>query len=264
MIIYDQLKRELNIDHVPQRIVSLVPSQTELLVDLGLKARIVGVTKFCVHPPDLRKSTTVVGGTKEVNYEKIRALNPDIIFCNKEENTPEMVRELEEICTVHVSDIVSIEDAIEIILQFGEILNVSDVSVALVKKFQEALQQFKSLDKPSRTVLYFIWRDPWMAAGKHTFINTLLELNNWKNIAPPGSSRYPEIKIEDLQVFKPDLVLLSSEPFPFKEKHRNEILKHYKGQTELGDGEYFSWYGSRLLPAMKYFQDLQIKLSNSL
>lgn len=264
MLILDQLKREIVINQIPQRIISLVPSQTELLVDLGLEKQIVGVTKFCIHPKHLRKSTSVVGGTKEVKYEKIRSLKPDIILCNKEENTPEMVRELENYSTVHVSDIVSIEDAIEVIFQFGEIFNVRDKSAVLVEKFQDELSHFQSIQKPARRVVYFIWREPWMVAGKETFINTLLELNNWENIAATLSGRYPEIKTEDLNELKPDLVLLSSEPFPFKEKHRKELLADYKKQIELVDGEYFSWYGSRLLPALKYFQDLQTKLSNSL
>ncbi len=264
MIILDQLKREIRIDQIPQRIISLVPSQTELIVDLCLEERIVGVTKFCVHPKHLRKKTTIVGGTKKVNYKKIKALNPDIILCNKEENTPEIVRDLEKISTVHVSDVISIENAIEVILQFGEIFNARDKSAVLVEKFQNDLSHFRSIQKPARRVVYFIWREPWMVAGKETFINTLLELNNWENIAANLSGRYPEIKTEDLNVLKPDLVLLSSEPFPFKEKHRKEILADYKGQIELVDGEYFSWYGSRLLPALKYFQDLQTKLSNSL
>lgn len=264
MIVYDQLKRKLIVDHIPKRIISLVPSQTELLVDLGLGDLIVGVTKFCVHPENLRKRTTVVGGTKDVNYDKIKALQPDIILCNKEENTPEMVKVLEKISVVHVSDIISLKDAMNIIFEYGKIFNAGDLAVALVEKFQKDLLEFRSFPKTSRTVMYFIWRTPWMIAGKETFINTLLELNGWENLADHQAGRYPEMKIEDLQVLKPDLVLLSSEPFPFKEKHIPEINKHYKGQIELVDGEYFSWYGSRLIPALKYFQDLQMKLSNSL
>ncbi len=264
MIIFDQLNRKISIDQIPERIVSLVPSQTELLVDLGLQDRIVGVTKFCVHPKKLRKNTTVVGGTKQVNYDQIRSLAPDIILCNKEENTPEMVSELEKISNVYISDIISIDDAIEVIWQFGEIFNVRDISAALIERFQKELRDFKGILKPFRTVVYFIWREPWMIAGRDTFINTLLELNNWNNLIEDSNSRYPEVSIQDLKVLKPDLVLLSSEPFPFKEKHRREILNHYKGQILLIDGEYFSWYGSRLLPALEYFRDLQMKLSNSL
>ncbi len=264
MIIFDQLHRKLSIDHVPQRIVSLVPSQTELLVDLGLEEKIVGVTKFCVHPKHLRKSTSVVGGTKTVNYEKIRALSPDIILCNKEENTPEMVSELQKICAVHISDIIDIEDAVAIIKQYGMIFNVREISDLLIEKFRRELVRFLDLPHTPRNVVYLIWRKPWMAAGKDTFINTLLELNNWKNIAGKFGGRYPEIELQDLKALNPDLVLLSSEPFPFKEKHRREIMNHYKGNIEFVDGEYFSWYGSRLIPALEYFQKLQMKLSNSL
>jgi len=264
MIILDLLTTELHFHQTPVRIISLVPSQTELLVDLGLEDHIVGVTKFCVHPLDLRKKKTIVGGTKEVNYEKIWSLNPDIILCNKEENTPEMVRELEKLCTVYVSDVISIEDAIEVILHFGIIFNICEISVSLIKNFQTLLSGFKNLYKEHRKVLYFIWRKPWMVSGKDTFIHSTLELNNWENLANDPSSRYPEIKIEDLTGLKPDLVLLSSEPFPFKEKHITEVRKHYTGPIELVDGEYFSWYGSRLIPALEYFRELQMKLSNSL
>jgi len=264
MIIFDQLKRELKIDYLPKRIISLVPSQTELLVDLGLEDQIVGVTKFCVHPQHLRKNKIIVGGTKDADFEKIRTLHPDIILCNKEENTPEMVGELEKLCPVHVSNVINIQDAIGLIKDYGKIFQVKDISVALIERLENELQQFKSLQKPDKNVLYFIWRKPWMVAGTDTFINSLLKLNNWKNIAPEKEGRYPEIQLEDIELLKPDLVLLSSEPFPFRKKHIEEIRKHYKGQIALVDGEYFSWYGSRLIPALKYFRKLQMKLSNSL
>ena len=264
MIFRDQLDRELHIDQTPVRIISLVPSQTELLVDLGLEDQIVGVTKFCVHPQHLRKNKTIVGGTKDVDYEKIRKLNPDFILCNKEENTPEIVEELEKISRVYVSDVISINDAIEVIRHFGIIFNTRDISASLIQSFLTQLSEFQNLYKEPRRVLYFIWRKPWMVTGKDTFINNLLELNNWENCAIDPNSRYPEIEIEDLTGLKPDLVLLSSEPFPFKEKHITEVREHYKGPIELVDGEYFSWYGSRLIPALEYFRRLQMKLSNSL
>lgn len=264
MIILDQVDRELHIDQTPVRIISLVPSQTELLVDLGLEAHIVGVTKFCVHPKHLRKNKTIVGGTKEVDYNKIRQLNPDIILCNKEENTPEMVKKLERITLVYVSDVINMEDAMEVIAHFGIIFNIRDLSASLLQRFQAQLSEFKGLYKEPRRVVYFIWRKPWMVAGKDTFINSLLGLNNWENAAHDQAGRYPEIEIEDLATLQPDLVLLSSEPFPFKEKHITELRSHYKGPVELVDGEYFSWYGSRLIPALEYFRKLQMKLSNSL
>src|SRR5690606_14774767 len=225
-------------DQTPVRIISLVPSQTELLVDLGLEDHIVGITKFCVHPGHLRKHKTIVGGTKEVDFEKIRSLDPDIILCNKEENTPEMVKELEKISTVYVSDVISIDDAMEVIRDFGTIFNRRPLSASLMESFKIQFSGFKKLYKEPRRVVYFIWRKPWMAAGKNTFINSLLELNNWENIAGNAESRYPEIEIENFTGLNPDLVLLSSEPFPFREKHKQEINSHYKGPIALVDGEY--------------------------
>ncbi len=117
----DQLGREVILEGVPKRIISLVPSQTELLCYLGLEASIVGITKFCVHPENLRKEKKIVGGTKNVHFDRIRDLSPDIILCNKEENTLEMVLELEKIAPVHISNVISLEDTYQLISQYGEI-----------------------------------------------------------------------------------------------------------------------------------------------
>src|SRR5680860_282787 len=122
-MIRDQLQRELNIKDVPKRIISLVPSQTELLVALGLEENIVGITKFCIHPKYLRKSKTVVGGTKKVHFDKIRALNPELILCNKEENTLGMVLELEKIAPVHVSEIIDFENVLILIEMYGKLFD---------------------------------------------------------------------------------------------------------------------------------------------
>jgi ABC-type Fe3+-hydroxamate transport system substrate-binding protein len=260
----DQLERELNIKDVPKRIISLVPSQTELLVSLGLEESIVGITKFCVHPEHLRKSKTIVGGTKKVHFDKIRALNPDIILCNKEENTLEMVLELEKIAPVHVSEIIEFEDALILIEMYGEIFNRSQEANQLKLKLRRKKQEFKNEIPviPCR-VAYFIWREPWMVAGGNTFINSLLKLNGWENVFENSESRYPEIKLEELKRLKPDLILLSSEPYPFKEKHVEEIQQICKVRVELVDGEYFSWYGSRIIPAFDYFKNFKKFLSGS-
>jgi iron complex transport system substrate-binding protein len=247
-----------------RRIVSLVPSQTELLCDLGLENELVGVTKFCVHPAHIRKSSKVVGGTKEVHLDKIRELRPDIILCNKEENTEGMVAKLEEIAPVHVSDVITFEDSLELIAQYGEIFEVEHLTFRLIEELEEAKTGFQeSLPKVKKLkVAYFIWREPWMVAGDDTFINTLLEINGWENIFKAKGDRYPALHLKDLESLQPDLVLLSSEPFPFKEKHQEEISNYSNGRIELVDGEFFSWYGSRLLPAFDYFRKFQMKLSN--
>ncbi|MDC3388591.1 helical backbone metal receptor [Flavobacteriaceae bacterium] len=258
MIIKDQLNRTLSFKSIPKRIVSLVPSQTELLVDLGLINDIVGITKFCIHPDNLRKSKTIVGGTKQVNIEKIRALQPDVILCNKEENTQEMVNQLEEIAPVHVSDISNLKDTRELINLYGQLFNVNNMANSIVKKLQHLESEFLLFikNKSIKNVAYFIWRKPWMVAGGDTIINFLLSINKFHNIFE-DIVRYPEIKLELLKDKDLDYIFLSSEPYPFKEKHFNEIKNVLpKSQIFLVDGEYFSWYGTRLLGAFNYFKNL--------
>ncbi|UJH92601.1 helical backbone metal receptor [Antarcticibacterium sp. 1MA-6-2] len=265
MIFRDQLQREIPLNKTPRRIISLVPSQTELLCDLGLQNSLVGVTKFCVHPQNIRKSKTVVGGTKNVHLEKIAALNPDIILCNKEENTQEMVEELTKIAPVHLSNVITFEDSLDLIFQYGEIFEIQETTAALVKNIIDAKNRFEEEGIRTRLkVVYLIWKKPWMAVGGETFINSLIEINGWENLFKNNKDRYPEITLNDLEMLKPDLVLLSSEPFPFKEKHVIELGEQIKANIQLVDGEYFSWYGSRLLPAFNYFKEYQIKLSNFL
>lgn len=260
----DQLNRKIELNEVPRRIVSLVPSQTELLVDLGLREQIVGVTKFCVHPRDLRKQKKVVGGTKQVHYDRIKALDPDIILCNKEENTREMVAELEKIAPVHVSDVKTVEDSLELILQYGRIFEVVKKASELAEKIrvEKELFQQEIKDVPEKRVAYFIWKNPWMLAGKDTFINYLLEMNRFKNVFLEEDSRYPEIDLQQLKEKNVELVLLSTEPFPFKEKDKEELKKEVsKARINIVDGEYFSWYGSRLAAAFTYFRKVHALLS---
>ena len=259
MKISDQLNRTLVFEETPKRIVSLVPSQTELLVDLGLENSIVGVTKFCVHPVHLRKSKTIVGGTKQVHYDKIKALQPDIILCNKEENTKEMVVELEKIAPVHVSDIYTIDDTIVLMNQYGELFSVHEKSTEITNKLKNLVENFQAYvaNRPVMKVAYFIWREPWMVAGNNTIIDHLLSLNKFENVFA-NLPRYPEVAISSLiETNKPDFVFLSSEPYPFKEKHIEELKKLLPNtKILLVDGEYFSWYGTRLLRAFSYYKSL--------
>ena len=260
---YDQLNRKIELKEIPQRIVSLVPSQTELLVDLGLREQIVGVTKFCVHPEDLRKEKNVVGGTKQVHLDKIAALDPDIIHCNKEENTEEMVAVLERIAPVHVSDIKTIDDSLQLILQYGEIFRVADKASEIAKEIDTLRKKFQQemRETRERRVAYFIWKNPWMVAGKDTFIDHLLELNRFKNAFLEEDSRYPEIELEQLEQKKVELVLLSTEPFPFKKGDKDLLKRKVSMAVHIVDGEFFSWYGSRLSAAFAYFRELQAVFS---
>ncbi|WP_028890081.1 ABC transporter substrate-binding protein [Tenacibaculum ovolyticum] len=245
-----------------KRIISLVPSQTELLVDLGLEDSIIGVTKFCIHPSHLINNKTIVGGTKTIKLDKIKGLNPDIILCNKEENTKEIVKACLQIAPTHVSDIFTLDDSKKLIKEYGDIFYCKTQAQNIIKKLDSEILQFQKFikNKRKKTVAYFIWKNPWMVAANNTFINHLIELNNFKNIYK-NLNRYPEIELQDIKKENPNLILLSSEPFPFKEKHINEMASNdIQSKIILVDGEMFSWYGSRLLKAFDYFK----KLHNSI
>lgn len=259
----DQIGNHHTFETPPKRIVSIVPSQTELLYELGLEDAIVGITKFCVHPIHFKATKKIVGGTKNVNFEKIKALQPDIIIANKEENTKEIVAELSQICPVIVTDIVTIEDNLQMILDFGKLFNRRTEAQKWHDKINFSYHDFKQFvkDKPSKKAAYFIWKNPYMVAGKDTYINTLLELNHFENIyATKG--RYPEVELKRIRLEgDPDLVFLSSEPYPFKDEDAFEIGRFtHHAKTVFVDGEMFSWYGSRLLKAFEYFKILHNRI----
>ena len=259
----DQIGNRFELKNTPTRIVSLVPSQTELLVDLGLESSIVGVTKFCIHPNHLKQTKKIVGGTKTINIDKIKALRPDIILCNKEENTKEIVAACQKIATTHVSDIFTIEDCIELILQYGNIFSCTTGASKITENINYNLVDFQNFIKDRETlkVAYFIWKNPWMVAAKNTFINHLLSINKFENIYQ-NKQRYPEINLAKIQQEgNPKLILLSSEPYPFKEEHILEIEQFTQhAKTILVDGEMFSWYGSRLIKAFEYFKKLRLEI----
>lgn len=245
-----------------KKIISLVPSQTELLVDLGLENQIVGITKFCIHPNHLKKEKTIVGGTKNIKIEKIKNLKPDIILCNKEENTKEIVEACQKIATTHVSELYTLNDTKKLIIEYGSIFNKRKEAESIIKQIDYEKNELKILIENSsvKKVAYFIWKKPWMVAANNTFINHILKLNKLHN-AFKNLERYPEITIQELANKKDlDFIFLSSEPYPFKEKDAIELEKITKTKTILVDGEMFSWYGSRLLKAFEYFKNLHRSL----
>ncbi|WP_339757587.1 helical backbone metal receptor [Algoriphagus aquimarinus] len=248
----DQLNRSIFIENPPQRIISLVPSQTELLVDLGLEERIVGVTKFCVHPKGLKKRKTLVGGTKNYRMEVIESLKPDLIIGNKEENKQEGIEELMGKFPVWMSDIYTLKDSLDMIGSFGEMLGVEERAEDMIKQLNS---DFALPLSKKGTAIYLIWKDPIMVAGADTFINEMLDFAGFDNLIQ--TSRYPQLTNEDLINLNPDHLLLSSEPFPFKESHIQSFQLHLpKTKIRLVDGEIFSWYGSRLLRAKGYCENL--------
>ncbi|HUH51037.1 MAG TPA: helical backbone metal receptor [Flavobacterium sp.] len=259
----DAIGHTLTLNTTPKRIVSLVPSQTELLVDLGLEHALVGITKFCVHPIDLRANKSMVGGTKKVNFDKIRQLKPDLIIANKEENTKDMVEALQQLYPVWTTDILTVEDNLKMIADFGKLLDCEDKATALQNKIAQRLTQFKASTAHHLTkrVVYLIWKNPYMAAGADNFIAELLQLNQLENSCG-ATPRYPEVDLERLCAQGAvDYIFLSSEPYPFKAEDAAEI-KAFAGKAKvvLVDGEMFSWYGSRLLKSFDYFEELHAQL----
>lgn len=240
----------------PARIISLVPSQTELLADLNVGDRVVGITKFCVHPESWFREKTRVGGTKTLHLERIRQLRPDLILANKEENSQDDILAAAEIAPVHVSDIVDLKDALDMIHTLGRLTGTYAAAERMAQRIARAFSKLNPAPA-GKTAAYLIWKNPWMAAGGNTFIDAMLGYAGFKNIFG-HLDRYPELELETLREARPDCLLLSSEPYPFKEKQRSELaiqLPHT--EVCLVDGELFSWYGSRLLLSAAYFRKLR-------
>lgn len=253
------LQKTSDLHYTPKRIVSLVPSQTELLHYLGLEKETVGITKFCVHPENWFKTKPRVGGTKAVKNKIIHDLKPDLIIANKEENVKEQVELLAKDYPIWVTDVNNLQEALAMINDIGEITAKQKQADLLIKKISEGFDSLTSAFKtgdPKLKTAYLIWRKPYMTIGNDTFINDMLIKCGFENVFV-SRKRYPEINIEDLLITNCQLILLSSEPYPFKQKHIDELSDQLPGRKiVLVDGEMFSWYGSRLLHAPDYFKTL--------
>ncbi|MDR6456996.1 ABC-type Fe3+-hydroxamate transport system substrate-binding protein [Chryseobacterium vietnamense] len=235
------------------KIVSLVPSITEALFDLGLtENEVVGRTKFCIHPQDKIKNVAVIGGTKNINIEKIKALQPDLILANKEENVKEQVEALMDDYKVMVTNIDTIEDNYYLLKNLGKLFGKEDRAQLFNLKIYDVLNQAK-LETPIKAA-YLIWKNPYMTIGSDTFIHRILTEIGFENIFK-DKIRYPQITTEDLA--DADVIMLSSEPFPFKEKHIDELKAFYPDKKiMIVDGEAFSWYGTHIAKCENYFKEL--------
>nr|WP_192823721.1 helical backbone metal receptor [Rufibacter sp. LB8] len=249
------MQRQVLLPHPPQRIISLVPSQTELLFSLGLGDRVVGVTKFCIHPKAQTKQVTKIGGTKTFHLEVIDQLKPDLIIGNKEENYQEGIEALAQKYPVWMSDIYTLPDALNMITSLGQVLSTEKAAIALAKDIQAKFGALQPLF-PTKKAAYFIWKNPYIAVGNTNFIDYLLGLCGFENVFQ-SMPRYPEITPQQLASAEPEVILLSSEPYPFQEKHVAEFQALCpQAQVLVVDGELFSWYGSRLLHSAPYLQQV--------
>ncbi len=263
--VIDQMNRKIKVPVLPKRIISLVPSQTELLYDLGLDDEVVGQTLFCIHPDNMHQTKPRIGGTKKFNFDKIDALKPDLIIGNKEENDKAQIELLMEKYPVWMSDIVTFDDALDMINKVGKLAGKKAQANLISSTISTSFDGFKMDSNPTeapKSVLYLIWRKPFMAAGFGTFINEMINRIGLKNALPNTDVRYPELTNEKIAAINPDYIFLSSEPYPFAQKHMGELQAICpRSKIILVDGEVFSWYGSRLKHSVPYFKNLLDELA---
>jgi ABC-type Fe3+-hydroxamate transport system substrate-binding protein len=245
--------------HPPQRIVSLVPSTTETLFRLGAGGNLVGVTRFCVHPREARERSRVIGGTKNPRIEAIFELEPDLVLANQEENRKEDVERLRDRLDVRVFHPRSVDQAVADVRSLGELVGKSEAGSRLARDIERERSRLRAAEWKPRRYLYFIWRRPYRVAGPSTFIEALLSEAGLVNAAPRDRGRYPEIEPSEFPAWSVDLLLLSSEPFPFEEKHRAEFGSRI--ETILVDGELLSWHGARLREGLPYLSSIARELA---
>lgn len=255
----DMMGNSIQLKQYPQRIISVVPSQTEFLFDLELEKEVIGITKFCVHPEIWFKNKTRIGGTKALNIEKIKSLNPDLIIANKEENIQADIIALQALFPVYLSDITTIADAFTMMHDIGTLTNKVKEADEIVQKIHIDMASMPQIFAQKK-VAYFIWKNPWMVAAQGTFIHEILKQLGATNVFQ-HLNRYPEINETDIVATPADYILLSSEPYPFKDQHIEELQKlNPSANIQLVDGEMFSWYGSRMLALKTYITQLHQKI----
>ena len=255
------LNNRTEIKYCPQRIISLVPSQTSLLHALGVGDHVIGITKFCTEPPQWKKDKCMIGGTKNPNIQLIIKLIPDLIIANKEENRKEDVELLALEFPVWVTDVFDLSSALNMISDLGTLTQKTIEADLISQQIQLAFQKLHSIDTSNKIpTAYLIWKDPWMTIGGDTFINDMMKYAGLKNIFE-NETRYPVIQLDNLKEMGCELLLLSSEPYPFSEKHINELAEHLPDcKIILVDGMKFSWYGDQLLETPDYLIDLLNKM----
>ncbi len=257
MNVTDQLGLPLSFNQPPRKIISLVPSQTELLHALGLEEQVIGITSFCVHPAHWKKTKQLIGGTKKIHIEKIIELDPDLIVANKEENVREQVLQLAERFPVYTSDISTLDEALQMIRAIGNITGTTPAADLLALNITEAFDKLSHNELPRRKAAYLIWKNPYMTVGGDTFIHDMMQRGGFDNVFA-SSTRYPVIDIGQLQQAGCDVILCSTEPYPFKLPHLEELQQQLpECRIILADGEAFSWYGNRLTETPAYLEKLQ-------
>lgn len=248
----------------PARIVSLVPSLTELVCDLGLVDQLVGRTGFCIHPKDVLRRVPKVGGTKDVNLDRLRELAPSHVIVNIDENRRECAEEIARfVPRVIVTHPCTPEDNLDVYRLLGGIFGRQAEAAALASDLRAALDEARQAGAslPREKVLYLIWREPWMTVARSTYISATLATVGWDTLPPGAEPRYPAFEWDAPWLAEVDRVLLSSEPYRFRERHLAEVEAAAGLPACLVDGEMASWYGSRAAAGLRYLAALRRKLA---
>jgi ABC-type Fe3+-hydroxamate transport system substrate-binding protein len=253
--------------HVPAgegaRIVSLVPSITELLFDLGLGDRVVGRTAFCVHPKEEVRRAKSVGGTKQVNFDKLRRLDPTHVIVNIDETPKRLADDLTGLgCDVVVTHPIEVLDNVALFRLMGGLFGRRDEAEGLCSRFLSAYEALEEAARfvPEQPVLYLIWKEPWMTVSPDTYISRMLALVHWRTQSQDEAGpRYPTVDLEEELLAGCERVLFSSEPFPFQERHLEDFRRAFPAHAGIAamiDGAMVSWYGSRAIAGLGYLRRL--------
>ena len=253
----DQLGKNIQLDNPPAKIVSLVPSITELLFELGLEDLLYGRTKFCIYPKDRVEKVETIGGVMGLDYRKIQKIQPDLIIGSKEENGMNEINEINKEYPVWVSNVTNLEDATEMIRSIGKICSISEKAEKTIKTIREEFEKLNEIPEGVIKGTYLVWKNPLYTINKNTFIHDMLRRSGIENVFADKEKAYPKIQEKEIQEKKPDYIFLPSEPYNFTEKDAKEFRKKFpNSEIRQVNGEYFSWYGSHLLNAPSYFKQI--------
>jgi iron complex transport system substrate-binding protein len=238
------------------KIISLCPSTTLTLFDLGLEKQVIGRTIFCNKPEDKINRVMKFGGTKNPKIDKIRSFSPSHILFNEEENDITHLKVLQDISEIIIHTPTDIPSSIKMIRDYGQIFNCTESASLWAEKITKKYIELKNENHKTFTYLYLIWKNPYMLAGESTYINSMLSLINGKNLASQiPNARYPEISFEQINDLEADFIFLSTEPFPFTEKHIDDFKK-INSTIKIVDGEALSWHGTYSYYGLDYLNKL--------
>ena len=260
IVITDSTGKKIQFFEAPKRVVSLIPSITETLFDLGVGDAVAGISKYCVHPEDGVKQKQKVGGQKNPDFEVIEKINPDLIILNQEENKPEHIEWLSRRYKTWVTYPRSFKDAECLVRELGQVFSVESKAAEFAGQITDSIAELHLNHRKKRRALYLIWRNPWMSINQDTFIHSAMNLHGLENVWAQKNDRYFEVSSKDIESADPDVIILPDEPYHFKEKHKSEFM-HLSisavrnNRIFLADGTYFCWYGTRTAKASRYIHE---------